>query len=558
MKTPYDTAHRRYGALAAILALGALAAPLPGQETHHAHASRVAPHTTGVRILPGLGSHGRKITTSSALAQRFFDQGLNLAYAFNHAEALRSFREAARLDPSCAMCHWGIAYVLGPNINAAMDPASNVEAHAAAKRAQQLAGAARVSERGLIDAISVRYLASAPQNRATLDTLYADAMQQLFDRHPNDADIATLYAESMMQLSPWVYWTSTRTPRAGTSAILVALERVLTRDREHPGACHFYIHAVEAAFPARALPCAERLAELMPGAGHIVHMPGHIYLRVGRYNDAIEANRHAVHADEAYLADAHEGGPPGFYEIAYYPHNFHFLGFAATMAGRSSTAITAARDAARRIPVDVAAQSPELQLLIAYPHLALAMFGRWSEVHREKMPPSRLRVATALTWFARGMADVASKRIASAQAALDTVRAVAAVESRYPVSPVLQIATRVLESELLTAAGDRRAAIEALTQAMHIEDELTYMEPPYWHQPVRQLLGAALLADDKAADAARRYREDLDRFPDNVWSLRGLSRALEAQGKRSEAKEMYARYRRAAERSDISLTGSRF
>ena len=293
----------------------------------------------------------------------------------------------------------------------------------------------------------------------------------------------------------------------------------------------------------------------MPAAGHILHMPGHIYLRVGRYDDAIRANLHAVHADEQYLADG--GGRAGFYAVAYYPHNHHFLGFAATMAGRAELALAAARDAARNIPAEVAAGVPELQLLVAYPHLTLATFGRWDEVAREPMPPAEQRVATALAWYARGLADARTGRPERTAAALDTVRAIAAGETRYPAAPVLQIASLVLESELLGARGDAAGALARLTKAAEVEDGMTYMEPPYWPQPVRQLLGAALLANGKAAEATRRYQEDQERFPENVWSLAGLSRSLAAEGREREAATVRARLQRATRAAEKPIAGAK-
>jgi tetratricopeptide (TPR) repeat protein len=506
---------------AALIAAAGALAPLGAQETHAAHTANSRP-SGAVTLLPGLGTYHRAVATTDPAAQRFFDQGLRLAYAFNHPEALRAFREAARLDPRCAMCQWGIAYVLGPNINAAMDPAAYADAHAAAARAASLAKPG-TREHALASAMTVRYTAAAPNaGRAALDSAYAREMAKLAARWPDDADVATLRAESLMLLSPWVYWSRERTPLPGTDTLLASLERAMRLDRNHPGACHYYIHAVEAAFPARALPCAERLAALMPGAGHLVHMPGHIYLRVGRYDDAIAANRHALHADEQLFADR---GPGGVYAATYYPHNSHFLGFAATMAGRADDAIRAARDAAARTPADLAAAAPELQLLVAYPHLTLATFGRWADVQREPMPAASLGVARALAWFARGVAFARTGASAQAAGALDSVRGAAAKESRYPAAPVLQIARRALEAEIATARNDHATAVARLTEAREIEDGLSYMEPPYWHQPVRQLLGNALLASGRRDEAARRFREDLERFPNNVWSRAGLARA---------------------------------
>jgi tetratricopeptide (TPR) repeat protein len=478
---------------------------------------------SGVKLLEGLGSHRFTITTTSPQAERFFNQGLALAYAFNHPEAKRSFEEAVRLDSSCAMCHWGIAFVLGPNINAPMDPTVNAEAYAASRRALALAPNVTPKERALIEALAHRYTEQPPETRARLDSAFAQAMRDVAERFPEDDDVLAIYAESMMDLSPWVYWTKDKKPLPGTEEVVATLERVGARNPNHPGACHLYIHAVEAAYPERAVACAERLAALMPSAGHIVHMPAHIYLRVGRYDDAIRANEHAVHADETYIADRRA---QTFYTIAYYPHNYHFLAFAAIMAGRPTRALEAARAAASKIPLDVAASAPDLQLILAYPHLTLAMFGRTNEVLREPMPRSDLRVATGLAWYARGMAFAASRRMNDARVARDSVRAASVEISLYPGDPVLRIAERVLGAEISLRSGKTAEAVALLTEAKEIEDGLTYMEPPYWHQPVRQVLGAALLAAKRPAEAEKLYREDLARFPRNVWSERGLQQAM--------------------------------
>jgi tetratricopeptide (TPR) repeat protein len=476
------------------------------------------------KLLSGLGNHHHQITTKSPQAQRFFDQGLALAYAFNHPEAKRSFEEAARLDPSCAMCHWGIGFVLGPNINASMDPAVNAEAYAASRRAQGLAPNVTARERAYIQALARRYTDRPVEDRAPLDSAFAQAMRAVAERFPTDDDALTIYAEAVMNLAPWSYWTKDKQPRPGTTALLEALEKVTARNPKHPGACHMYIHAVEAAFPERAVACAERLAALMPSAGHIVHMPAHIYLRVGRYADAIRANEHAVHADETYIADQRA---ESFYTIAYYPHNYHFLAFAAIMAGLESRAMEAARAAAAKIPLDIAAVAPDLQLLVAYPHVTLATFERYDDVLREPLPRSDLRVATGLAWFARGVAYAARQRFADARSALDTVRAMSAELTANPGDPVMSIAERVLAAEIAIRSGRPDDAIAPLTEAKDIEDGLMYMEPPFWHQPVRHVLGRALVELGRTAEAERLYREDLARFPRNVWSEAGLRRVTE-------------------------------
>ena len=286
-----------------------------------------------VPLYDDLGSHHLAVTTTSQRAQAYFDQGLRLVYGFNHGEAIRAFREAARLDPSCAMCWWGVALAYGPHVNGGMDSAAGVAAWEALNKARAARAKASPRERDYIDALSARYSADAPADRARLDSAYARAMGKLVAKYPDDLDAATLYAEALMDLSPWHYWNADGTPRPDTRTIVLQLERVVAAKPDHPGACHYYIHAVEAVEPEKAVPCAERLAKLMPGAGHMVHMPGHIYIRTGRWNDAIRANEHAIHADETYIAMEK---PQGLYPIGYYPHNYHFLAFAATMAGRSS------------------------------------------------------------------------------------------------------------------------------------------------------------------------------------------------------------------------------
>jgi tetratricopeptide (TPR) repeat protein len=294
-----------------------------------------------VALYDDLGDHHHAITTGVPAAQDYFDQGLRLVYAFNHAEAIRAFDEATQLDPDCAMCYWGTALAYGPNINAPMDSAGRVAAYAALQQALERAPRASAQEQAYIEVLAKRYDPVPPADRAALDSAYARALGEVAERYPDDLDAATLHAEALMNLSPWYYWTLEGEPRLDTPRILARLESVIARDPSHPGACHYYLHAVEAAQPEKAVPCAERLAELMPGAGHMVHMPGHIYIRVGRYADAIEANVHAVHVDETYIADQRPA--MGVYVAGYYPHNYHFLSFAATMAGRSAQAIQAAR-----------------------------------------------------------------------------------------------------------------------------------------------------------------------------------------------------------------------
>ena len=541
--------------LAALLALAVLAPASAGSQEVRVKQQALRAEGAKATLLSGLGNYRVAITTRSALAQRFFDQGLSLAYAFNHAEAAKAFREAARLDPQCAMCYWGAAFVLGPNINAAMDTAVVREAYEAAQRAVTLATNTTPRERAYAAAIAKRYAANPAANRAPLDSAFASAMRDVHSAYPNDADAATIFAEATMDLSPWNYWNADGSPRPGTGEALTALESVLAENPKHPGACHYYIHAVEAVYPARAVACAERLAALMPAAGHLLHMPGHIYIRVGRFNDAVEANVHAVHADETYIADQ---GPGGFYTLAYYPHNYHFMAFAATMAGRSAQAIGAARGLVKSVPLDVAAAMPELQLLVPFAQLTLASFGRWNDVLAEPMPPASLRYPTAMAFYARGVALAATGRMDEAGVALDTLRAIAGTVDGSPHKEVLQIATHALIGEIHARRGQAAEAVNHFRTATAIEDGMSYMEPPFWHYPMRHSLGAALLAAGRAADAERVYREDLQRFPENGWSLFGLRQSLVAQGKTVDAEAVGRRLAAAWKMADVKLSASRF
>jgi tetratricopeptide (TPR) repeat protein len=549
--------------LGLMLAAPASPAAARAQEAAHVHATPAAratpatPATHGERATPlldGLGDLHHPISTTDTLAQRYFDQGLRLAYAFNHGEAIRSFEEAARLDPSCAMCYWGKALALGPNINAPMDTAAAREAYAALRQARSLAARATDRERAYVDALAARYAAEPSADRAELDAAYAAAMREVARRAPDDPDAATLFAEALMDTSPWDYWKADGSPKPATREILSALERALARNPNHPGACHYYIHAVEAVYPERAVACAERLAALMPAAGHIVHMPGHIYIRVGRYNDAIQANVHAVHADEAYIA---ERRPEGVYPAGYYPHNFHFLAFAATLAGRSADAVEAARATARHTPIEAARQSPESQLQLAYPHLTLAKFGRWDDVLGEALPPADLRVASGIAHYARGLAFAAEGQWTEAQAALDSVTRAAADVAQGPSDAVLDIATHALRGEIAARCGQLDAAVGHYGTAMRLEDGLGYMEPPYWHTPIRHQLGALLLQAGRAREAEALYREDLRRFPENGWSLAGLRQSLAAQRKSVEAESVGRRFATAWRQADVPLTTSR-
>jgi len=528
-------------------------------------AAVAGPPRDTVPLYTDLGDYHVPITTPVTLAQRYFDQGMRLLYGFNHGEAIRSFNHAAQLDPNCAMCYWGVAYAYGPHVNAGMDSAAGIAAYQALHQALSRVRNASPRERAYIAALAHRYAVPPipPGDRASLDSAYAASMGEVVTRYPDDLDAATLYAEALMDKRPWNYWNKkTGEPYPGTREIVAQLERVLQSDPRHPGACHYYIHAVEAVAPEKAVPCAERLAALMPGAGHLVHMPAHIYIRVGRYADAIAANEHAVHADEVFI----EGQKPqGLYPLAYYPHNHHFLAFAATLAGKSALAIAAAKRTAATTPAGVAKQVPFLEPYLHYTYLTLVTFGRWDELLAMPLPPVDLAYSRGMAQYARGVALAATRRFAEAQAALDTLKRIAKSGTRdYAAAgwttpgTNLQIATHALLGEIAARRGAPEEGIAHFREAMKIEDDQLYTEPPDWYYPIRHSLAAVLLREGRAVEAERLYREDLKRFPENGWSLFGLAQALRAQGKSAEAADVDARFARAWAGADVTLTASRF
>jgi tetratricopeptide (TPR) repeat protein len=511
-----------------------------------------------VPLFENLGTHHYDITTSVPLAQRYFDQGLRLYYGFNHAEAIRAFEEATRQDPDCAMCYWGIALAYGPNINAPMDRTAALAAHDAVQKAIARGAKASPTERALIRALAARYASDPPEDRSALDAAYAREMGEVVRRYPDDLEAATLYAEALMDLSPWDYWTAEGGPRPDTPTMLAQLERVMAANTNHPGANHFYIHAVEAVQPERAVAAAERLAALMPGAGHIVHMPGHIYIRVGRYLDAIKANEHAVHADETYIRDHRPG--PGIYTAGYYPHNYDFLAFAASMIGRSGQAVGAAERVASIAPKDLL-REPGMTFLQHHQtrHLQMKVrFSRWNDILAAPAPAEDLPHARAMWQYARGRALAAQGDVKGAEVALAQVRATALDAEVAPLrlefntsGAILSIAGQVLAGHVAAARGDDSAAVEHLRAAARLEDALTYGEPPDWSVPVRQELGMLLLSAGRAAEAEQAFREDLKRFPANGWSLRGLELALRAQGRTGEAEQVKARFDKSWADADV-------
>ena len=522
-------------------------------------AERVAP------LLEGLGNHHHQITTDSPEAQRFFDQGLILSYGFNHKEAERSFREAARLDPECAMCYWGIALVLGPNINTKMFDEAVAPAYEAAQKALELSGKASEKERAYVLALIERYGPAPVADRSSLDKNYAKAMGELSKRYPGDLDAATLYAESLMDLHPWDFWKTNGEMKEWTPEIVTTLERVLNRDPYHPGANHFYIHAIEASKnPERAAAAADRLNNLVPVAGHLVHMPSHIYIRVGRYHDGSLVNEAAIKADDEYIAQCRA---QGVYPLAYVPHNHHFLWATTTMEGRSERAIEAARNTAARVDQTMMRKPGlgTLQHYSAIPYYALIRFGKWEEILAEPAPAADLVYPTGVYHYARGMALARTSRFDEAQGELEKVREIAAnpvldsvtIWGNNATSSLMNIASEVLAGELAASQGEYGVAVDHLKKAVEIEDSLIYDEPPDWFFPVRHSLGAVLLEAGRPADAEKVYREDLAKFPDNGWSLFGLMKSLEAQSRTQEAASVKGRFQKAWAEADIPLTASR-
>ncbi len=516
-----------HGFLAQLGALVLLAGSVAGQGPSDAGASRPP-------LYDDLGDHAYPVTSATPEAQAYFDQGLRLYYAFNHAEAIRSFREAQRLDPDCAMCFWGEALAWGPNINLPMDSAAGEAAWRAIEKAGTRAGQSTLKERALIQALSSRYSPTWSDDRAPLDSAWASATADLSSRWPADLEIAVLASEAQMDLRPWDYWTVTGDPQPGIARALASLEKVQAADPDHPGACHFFIHAVEKLYPERAVPCAERLAGLMPGAGHIVHMPGHIYIRVGRYEDAIRANQHAVHADETYIKDQRPAA--GMYTAGYYPHNYDFMAFAAAMAGKQGQAVEAADKLASLIPSDLLG-APGMTFLQHYStrHLQLRVrFGLWDQILATPSPAPGLTYAQAMWHYAQGRALTATGETAQADVELERLRALTdslgGVRLEFNgADHILRIAAGVLAGRLAAARGDHEQAIAALRAAVRLEDELLYGEPPEWTVPARHDLGAVLLDAGWAGEAEAVFRKDLEHFPQNVWSLKGLALVKEAE-----------------------------
>ena len=512
----------------------------------------------------GLGTYTRKVTTASPEAQKYFDQGLRFVFGFNHGAAIRSFQEAARLDPTCAMAHWGIALACGPHINLPLVPPPAAQlAWQELALAQQPAAHASAVERALIEALGHRYANPEPDDRTPLDRAYADAMRTVWKTYPNDPDVGVFFAEALMDLRPWDQWTPEGQPQPGTEEILATLDAVLKLNLYHPFANHLYIHAVEASpHPELADAAADRLRGLQPGLAHNVHMPSHIDIRRGRWQQAIEANLKAVDADRRYRAVA---GPSHGFFLIYIAHNEHMLAYAAMMTGQSELAIKHIRAAVAGLTDDFLKENANIaEAFVATPYEVLVRFGRWDEVLAEPDNyPDYMPFTKAFRHAARGIAFAARGDVASARAEqaayLDAAQRVPADEiaaGNNTCQAILGVATPMLAGEILYRDGRIDEGLAQLREAVKAEDGLRYDEPPGWLLPVRHSLGAALMQAHHFAEAEQVYRADLARVPENGWSLFGLAESLHQQGKHADAAAAHARFHAIWAKADVQIKSS--
>ena len=520
----------------------------------------------GAPLFDGMGDYHMPITTADPDAQRYFDQGMVLAFGFNHAESIRSFRAAQTLDPNCAMCFWGEALATGPNINvtsngkAIMAPAERASARAAIDQALALIDGVTLKEQDWIKALDQRYDGQGDTPRDPLDRAWADALADMAARYPDDTTVASVYAEALMNTMPWDYWGPDGEAKPDTQAVIASLEAVMAADPDHPLALHLYIHALEASSNAKkAEPAADRLADLVPGSGHLVHMPSHIYFRVGRYQDSALANIRAAEVDEAYIAQCNA---QGFYPALYYPHNIHFLWASSTMQGQSALSLDSARRVVANVRVEQVEQFPTIQFFRTVPMLSLVRFARWEEILVEPEPHEPFAFARAIWHYGRGVAHAA---LGDPEAALIELAAIEQLEPQvdeifmgnvYPARDLLEIAKALLIGEMAYRSGDAASAVLAFEEAVAMQDALPYTEPPFWYYPTRQSLGAALLASDRVAEAQAVFERDLEQYPMNGWSMFGLAEALRRQGDDAGAGKVAARFETVWQFADVELTSS--
>jgi tetratricopeptide (TPR) repeat protein len=538
-------------------------------QSHDSHApsppDTLAAWAEGAQLFDGLGSFHRKITTRSALAQRYFDQGMRFIWAFNHDEATRSFAKAAQIDSQCASCYWGVALTLGPNYNMPMmsSPRATV-GWTAVRKAEANAHRATPVERALIAAVAKRYRSTGevdPSNSAPLLKAYVGAMRGVVAKYPNDLDVQTLYAEALMNTNPWKLWKQDGTPNPGTEQIVSTLRQVLAKDPKHPGANHYYIHAVEASqHPEQAVAAAEALEGMMPAAGHLEHMPAHILQRVGRYDEAATANRKGAEADIAYLKKT---APPDYYPM-YLIHNFQFLAISTGMEGRRAETIAALKEARSHIPDQLLFGMPGFDWAASFLYDGYTKFGMWDDMLKEPAPSEKLTGATISYLQSRATALAATGKLSEAQAELaKTKQLIAAVaddatQGNNLAKPLYEIGQLKAEARVANADGNRDEAVRMLTQAVRIEDKLAYNEPADMLFPTRHLLGAELMAAGKTAEAEAVYREDLKRHPNNGWAFYGLSRALAAQNRGTEAAAAQKQFEAVWKRADVTLASTSF
>ena len=524
------------------------------------HAAQSLP---AVPRFDGLGRHHHPVTTKWELAQRYFDQGFTLCYNFNHAEAIRSFEAAAIVDTNCAMAWWGVAFAYGPNINAPMFEESVPKAWDALQKAMALKDKASARERDYIDALAKRYVNEPLTNRTHLDLAFADAMRALAKKYPDDLDAKTLLAEALMDTSPWHYWEPDLKPKPSAKEALEAIESVLARVPSHSGADHLYIHLVEAGpNPQKAEPSADRIGKLTPKAGHLVHMASHLYVRVGRYHDASTVNERAIGVDEGYMK---KSKPTGVYPGGYYPHNVHFLWYATDLEGRSRDSIAAAKKVSQ-YTLDLrcgAIEGPRQRYL---PLLAYSRFGKWGEILSSPLPAAEFPFDRAMAHYARGIALAAQGEIRGAQDELAAFKklqgseAVKVLDNPYfPGTKILAVAEPMLAGKIAGAGKNSDEWVKQMRTAVKAEQELSYMEPPYWHYAAKLSLGAALLKTGQPAEAEKVFRETLQKdLPGNGWPLFGLEQSLRAQGKDTEAKAAAKEFKKAWKHADTKLNLSWF
>ncbi|RZO79908.1 MAG: hypothetical protein EVA63_07040 [Halieaceae bacterium] len=520
----------------------------------------------GAPLFEGLGTFHMPVTTVDPDAQRYFDQGMVLAFGFNHAESIRSFRAAQTLDPTCAMCFWGEALATGPNINvtsngrAIMSADERVGARAAIDKALGLLADLTEKEQDWIRALDQRYDGDAESPREPLDRAWADALGAMAKQYPEDTTVASIYAEALMNTMPWDYWGPRGEAKPDTQAVIASLERVMAADPDHPLALHLYIHALEASSNVqKAESAADRLSGLVPGSGHLVHMPSHIYFRVGRYQDSALANIRAAEVDEAYIAQCNA---QGFYPALYYPHNIHFLWASATMQGQSELSLESARRVVANVRIEQVEQFPTIQFFRTVPMLSLVRFARWEAILAEPEPHAPFAFARAIWHYGRGVAYAATGRPELAMVELEAIEALEPdvdeifMGNVYPAKDLLGIAKALLRGEWAYRQANAGEAVEHFAEAVAMQDALPYTEPPFWYYPTRQSLGAALLADGRAEEAQAVFEADLKQYPMNGWSTFGLAEAMRAQGDEAGAKKALGRFDTLWQFADVTLSTS--